>query len=81
MQELLMHEDVRAALPNPGFHAELDWEGMDELSVTAGSQELSCSEDMQTERAPGIFPQFLLYGCLWPGSLQLANSLLCGGAS
>lgn len=60
MQELLMHKEVRAALRNPGFHAELDWEGMDELGVTPGSQELSCSEDVLTERAPGIFPQFLL---------------------
>lgn len=36
---------------------------MGELSVTPVSQELSCSdEDLRTKRAPGTFPQFLLYG-------------------
>lgn len=35
---------------------------MDELSVTPASQELSYSEDLRTERAPGTFPHFLLCG-------------------
>jgi len=61
-----MHEEDQAwaALLKPGcgLCAELDWKGVDELGVTPVSRELSCSEDMQTGGAPGVFPQLLLYG-------------------
>ena len=55
---------------------------MDKLGVTPVSQELSCSEDLRTERAPGIFPSvpllWLTLVRLLASCRYLVESKICG---